>query len=99
MLIDSMKICLAINCKQCVKLRNGEINFTNYSRRWAAPFIIYDNFKSVLKIIKRPNRNNTSYAEKYQEHIMLMKLFALTIDLANQLLSIEIKILSIALVR
>ena len=36
----------------------------------AVPFKIYADFESILKLIKRNNRNkNSSYTEKYQDHV------------------------------
>ena len=55
-------VCLKINGKQCVKLRNGYIKLNNNSKQLAVPFKIYADFESVLN-------GNASYTEKYQEHI------------------------------
>ena len=48
-LIEHKKVCLKINGKKGVKLRNGSIKFNNYSKQLAAPFKAYPNFESVLK--------------------------------------------------
>ena len=55
-------VCLKINGKQCVKLRNGYIKLNNNSKQLAVSFKIYADFESVLN-------GNASYTEKYQEHI------------------------------
>ena len=62
---------LNINSKQRVKLKNGEIDFTNFNRQLAGPFKTYGDFKSMLKSIWRVNRDsvNTSCTDKYPKHI------------------------------
>ena len=62
---------LNINSKQRVKLKNGEIDFTNFNRQLAAPFKTYADFKSILKSVWRVSRDsvNTSCTDKCQKHI------------------------------
>ena len=65
MLVTHKEVCLKINSKQIVKLRNGLIRFNNYSKQSAVPFKMYADFESVLKGVHRVNKDsNTSYTEK-----------------------------------
>ena len=67
---EHKKVCLKINCKQTVKLRSGSTKFKNYFKQLAVLFMIYVDFEFVLKVVKSNDRkNNTSYTEKYQDHI------------------------------
>ena len=66
---EHRETCLKINGKQCVKLKSGSIKFKNNFKQLAVSFKIYINFESILKWIKINRKNNTSYTEKYQDHI------------------------------
>ena len=68
-LIKHKENCLKINGKQSVKLKGRLIEFKNHFKQLAVPFKIYGDFESLLKEVKSNNRNNTSYKEKYQDHI------------------------------
>ena len=69
-LIEHKETCFKINGRQTVKLKNSSIGFKNYFKQLAVLFKIFADFKSVLKVIKSNDRNNnTSYTEKYQDHI------------------------------
>ena len=69
-LVKHKEVCLKINGKQSVKLKSESIKFNNRSKQIAVPFKIYPDFESVLKELKRINKDsNTSYTKKYQEHI------------------------------
>ena len=48
-LVEHMKICLKVNGKQSIKLRNELIKFNNQSRKLAVPFKISADFESVSK--------------------------------------------------
>ena len=48
-MVDYKEVCLKVNSKQSVKLRNGLIKFNNYSKQLAVLFKIYADFESVLK--------------------------------------------------
>ena len=64
------KICLEINGEQSVKLESGTIEFKNYFKQIAVPFKSYADFESLLKGFQINDREkNTSYTEKYQNHI------------------------------
>ena len=69
-LVKHKEVCLKINGKQSVKLKSESIKFNNRSKQIAVPFKIYPDFESVLKELKRINKDsNTSFTKKYQEHI------------------------------
>ena len=66
---EHKETCFKINGKQSVKLRSGFIKFENSFKQLAVPFKIYADLESVLKGIKRNDKNNASYTKKYQAHI------------------------------
>ena len=67
---EHKEICLIINGKQCVKLKSGTVKSKNHLKQLAVPFKIYVDFESLLKWIQsNDKKNNTSYTEKYQDHI------------------------------
>ena len=68
-LMEHKETCLKINGEQSVKLKIGSIEFKNHFKQLAVPFKIYADFEYLLKGIKSNNKNNTSYTEKYQDHI------------------------------
>ena len=71
-LIEHKENCLVINGKQNVKLSKGSISFKNYSKQLPGPFKVYADFECILsatKEVKNSDKNNTSYTEKYQDHI------------------------------
>ena len=63
--------CLVINDKQAVKIpsKNEKIEFKNYHKQLAVPFVIYADFEAITEKIHscKPN-NNSSFTEKYQKH-------------------------------
>ena len=61
--------CLITNGKQGIKLKSGSIGFKNYFKQLVVLFKIYAEFDSALKGVISNNKNNTSYTEKYQDHI------------------------------
>ena len=64
------KTCLELNDKQTVKLRSSSIKLKNHFKQLAVPFKMHADFESVLKRVKSSDKNNnTSYTEKYQDHI------------------------------
>ena len=65
-LIKHKEICLSINGKQSVKLEEGIITFENYFKQIPVPFKIYAGFECNFKKVKC---NESSYTEKYQDHI------------------------------
>ena len=68
-LIKHKQNCLIINGKQSVTLKRGSIRFKNYFKQLAVPFKIYADFECLLKGVKSRDKNNSSYTEKYQDHI------------------------------
>ena len=69
-LIEHNKTCLIIYGKQGIKLEGGSIEFQNHFKQLAVPFNIYADFESLLKGVKSSGKNNASYTEKYQDHIL-----------------------------
>ena len=70
-LTEHKENCLVIKGKQNVKLGKGSISFKNYSKQLPAPFKIYADFECILRptLSKRVCNKNSSYTEKYQDHI------------------------------
>ena len=69
-MVEHEEVCLKINGKQTVKLKSGSIKFKNYFKQIAASFKNYADFECNVKRVKNSGRNdNTSYTEKYQDHI------------------------------
>ena len=67
---SSEKVLMEDKGKQRVKLESGTIKFKNYFKQIAVPFKIYTDFESLFKKLQINDRNkNTSYTEKYQDHI------------------------------
>ena len=92
-LIKHKKDCLSINGVQSVKVEEGTIEFENYSKQLPVPFKIYADFECNL-------RDAEVYEASYTKNIMIMflvvlltRLFVLMINLVNQLLFIEAKML------
>ena len=70
-LVERKKVCLEINGKQTVKLRNGSMKFKNHFKKLPVSFKIYTNFECNVKRVKSSNTgdrgdrgDNTSYTEK-----------------------------------
>ena len=58
-----------MNGIQSVGLKTVSIRFKNHSKQLAVPFKIYTDFQCLLKEVKSSDKNNSSYTEKYQDHI------------------------------
>ena len=83
--------CLSINGKQSVKVQEGTIDFENCFKQIPVLFKIYADFECNLEGVES---YEDSYTKKYQDHVLvvlLTKLFGLMIDLASQLLFLEVK--------
>ena len=68
-LLEHKENCLVINGKQSVKLKSGSISIKNYFKQLPVPFKIYADFECIPKGVKKSDKNNGSYTEKYQDHI------------------------------
>ena len=68
-MIEHKENCLIINGKQSVKLKSGSIRFKNYFKQLPVTFIIYADFECILKGVKNSDKCNSSYTEKYQDHV------------------------------
>ena len=63
-------VCLNVNGKQSVKLRNGSIKFNKHSKKLTPPLKIYTDFESITRGVQGVGKDgDASYTEKYQEHI------------------------------
>ena len=52
------------------KIKSALIKFKNHFKQLDVPFKIYVDFECNVKVVKSNDRdNNTSYTEKYQNHI------------------------------
>ena len=63
-----IKDCLKINGKQTIKMpiKGESFKFKNLGRRIKSPFMIYENFKSILAPEDSRKENpNESYTNKY----------------------------------
>ena len=67
------KVCLKINGKESVNMpkKGNNLQFNSYLKQLKAPFVIYADFKSNLREVQKPNRDNAnaSYTNKCQKHI------------------------------
>ena len=94
-LAEHKETCLKINGKQRVKLKSGSIRFKTQFKQLTVPFKIYVDFESNLKRVKSSDRNNSTSFTKNIKHIffavLLIKLFVLMTDSANQLFFTEEK--------
>ena len=68
-MIEHKENCLIINSKQSVSLKYASISFKNYFKQLPVPFKIYANFECILKEVESSDKNNSSYKEKYQDHV------------------------------
>ena len=68
-MIKHKENCLIINGKQSVILISDSNEFKNRFKQLAVPFKIYADFECLLKGVKSSDKSNTSYTEKYQDHI------------------------------
>ena len=87
--------CLSINSKKSVKVKEGTIKkycseYEKYSEQIPVPFKIYADFECNLEGVEG---YEDSYTQKISRFLVvsLTKLFGLMIDLASQLLFLEVK--------
>ena len=97
-LIKHKKDCLSINGVQSVKLK-GIIKFENYFKQSPVPFKIYADFECNLKNVKIYEDHTQKYIKFIFLVVMLIRLSVLMIDLINQLLFIEEKVLLMNLLK
>ena len=67
-----IKDCFKINGKQTIKMSKKEnyIKFKNFERKIKSPFMIYEDFESLLVPEGNGRQNpNESYNNKYQKHV------------------------------
>ena len=66
MLTEHKKVCLSINGKQSVKLKEGAIEFENYFKLIPIPFKTYADFECSLESVES---YEGSYTKKCQDHV------------------------------
>ena len=102
-MIKQKETCLEKNGKQIVKLRSSSIKFKNYFKQIAAPFKICTDFESFLKGVRGSDRNkSTLYTQNITNEflaVLLIKLFALMINLVHKLFFTKEKMQSLNLLK
>ena len=98
-LIKYKKDCLSINGKQSVQLEEGIIEFQNYCKQIPVPFKIYAHFECNLESVGRYEGSCTKNIMIMFLVVLLTKLFVLMINLVNQLLFIEVKMMFMNLLK
>ena len=93
LLIKHKENCPSINGMQSVDVEEGIIKFENYCKQLSVPFKIYSDFECNLQDTEIYEGSCTKNIMIMFLVVMLLKLYALIIDLVNQLLFIEIKML------
>ena len=97
-LTEHKEDCLSINGKQSVKVE-GTIEFENYFKQIPVSFKIYADFECNLEKVESYEGSNTKNIKTTFLVVLLIQLSALIIDLVNQLLFLEMKILLINLLK
>ena len=87
--------CLSINGKESVKVEEGMIEFENSFKQIPVPFKIYVDSECNLEGAESYEGSYTKNIKMTFLVVLLIKLFALMIDLVSQLLFLEMKILLI----
>ena len=82
---------MSINSEQSVKLEKGIIKFENYFKQIPVPFKIYADFECNLRGVECCEVSYTKNIKITFLVVLLIKLFALIIDLLSELLLIEVK--------
>ena len=86
---------MKINGKQRVKLKSGSIRFKTQFKQLTVLFKSYVDFECNVKRVRGSDRNNNTWYTKNIKHILfavlLIKLFVLITDSANQLFFTEEK--------
>ena len=86
---------LIINGQESVKVEEGMIEFENYFKQIPVPFKIYVDSECNLEGAESYEGSYTKNIKMTFLVVLLIKLFALIIDLLSQLLFLEMKILLI----
>ena len=90
---------LSINGKQSVQLEEGTIEFLNYFKQIPVPIKIYADFECNLESVERYEGSYTKNIKIAFLVVLLTKSFVLLINLVNQLLFIEVKMLLMNLLK
>ena len=98
-LIKYKEDCPSINGKQSVNLEKGIITFANNFKQLPVPFKIYVDFECNLRDVEIYEVFPQNSIMNMFLVVMLLRLFILMIDLVNQLLCLEVKILLMNLLK
>ena len=90
---------MKIDGEQAVKSKKGTIEFKNYCKPVPVPFKVYTNFEFILKGVESNAGSCTKNTKVTFVVVFLTNLFVLTINLINQLLFTEVKMLLIRLLK
>ena len=99
LLIKYKEDSLSINGKQSVQLEEGTIEFLNYFKQIPVPIKIYADFECNLESVERYEGSYTKNIKIAFLVVLLTKSFVLLINLVNQLLFIEVKMLLMNLLK
>ena len=97
-LIKHKEDCLSTNGKQSVQLEEGTIEFQNYFKQIPVPFKIYADIECNLERVQSYKVTQKNIKITFLVGL-LTKLFVLMINLVNQLLFIEVKMLLMNLLK
>ena len=98
-LTEHKEVCLSINGTRSVKLKEGTIKFKNAFKQIQVPFKIYSDFECILKSVESSEGSSSNNIKITFLVVLPTNLFVLMIDLVNQLLFTEVKVLLINLLK
>ena len=98
-LTEHKEVCLSINGTRSVKLEKGTIEFKNYFKQIPVPFEFYTDFECILKSVESYEGSCPKNIKITFLVVLLTNLFVSMIDLVNQLLFTETKMLLINLLK
>ena len=98
-LTEHKEFCLKTNGEQAAKLKDSFLEFKNYFNQIPAPFKIHADFEFIFKNVESNAGSCTKNIKITLLVVFLTKLIMLVINLVNQLLSIDVKMLLINLLK
>ena len=98
-LIEHKEVCLSINGAQSVRLEKETTKFKNLFKQIQVPFEIYSDLECILNSVESYEGSCTKHIKMTFLVILLTHLFVLMINLVNQLLFTEVKMLLINLLK
>ena len=99
MLTEHKKVCLSVNGAQSVKLEKATIEFKDYFKQIPVPFKNYADFECNLESVESQKVPTQKYIKITFLVVLLTSLFVLMINLPNQQLFSEVKILLMNLLK